>query len=85
MIKKEEKDNKIYITVKDEETGIEWTAVVEKVEFEWCVKQKEELEVEDAEKSVMLDYALFGNCAIPNVTAEEVQKFIDEIYGREDE
>jgi hypothetical protein len=71
MIKMEEKGNKIYIYVKDEDNEIEpveWTTVVEKTEFEQCVKKKKEAGYEDPKESAMLDYALFDNCAIPLVT-----------------
>ena len=73
MIKMKEKDGKIYIYIRDEITGIEWTTIVDKTTFEWCVKKKDEAGVEDPVESVMLDYATFGNCVIPGVTLDDVK------------
>ena len=84
MIRMEDEGEKIIIYVRDELTGIEWTTVVEKTEFEQCVKKKKEAGHEDPKESAMLDYALFDNCAIPLVTFDEVRKFLDEILGEEE-
>ncbi|MEJ2779360.1 hypothetical protein WIW89_00160 [Stygiolobus sp. CP850M] len=84
MIKKKERDGKVYIYVRDEDTGIEWTEVVDKAEFEWCVAQKKELEVEDPERSAMLDFGIFGHCSIPKVTLNDVLKFISELQKGEE-
>lgn len=81
MIKKEEKGDKVYIYVKDQDTGIEWTVTVDEEEFEWCVKKKEEAGFTDPIGSAMLDYALFDRCSIPKVTLDDVQKFLDETKG----
>jgi len=81
MIKKDEKGEKICIYIKDEITRISWEVEVKKEDFEWCVKKKQELGFEDPITHTMLDYALFDQCAIPNISADQVQKFLDEIKG----
>ncbi|AQQ16842.1 C117 [Sulfolobus spindle-shaped virus Lassen] len=68
MIRMEEKGDKVYIYVKDEDNEIEpieWTVIVNKPDFEWCVKKKEEAGYEDPVGSAMLDYAISDNCFIP--------------------
>ncbi len=45
VIKMEEKGNKVYIYVKDEDNeieNVEWTVIVDKAEFEWCIYKKQE-------------------------------------------
>ena len=91
MIKMEEKGNKVHIYTKDEETGIEWTVEVDKSEFDWCVKKKQEARFEDPVGSAMLDYALTDECFVPKpeTPKEKAQKLFDmilkEVQYREDE
>ena len=95
MIKMEEKGNKVYIYVKDEDNKIEhaeWTVIVDRGEFDWCVKKKQEAGYEDPKGSAMLDYALTDQCFIPknetprekalrifDMVLEEVQDSRDEV------
>jgi hypothetical protein len=68
IIKMEEKGNKVYIYVKDEDNeieNVEWTVIVDKAEFEWCVKKKQEAGFEDPVGSAMIEYALTDECFIP--------------------
>ncbi len=54
VIKMEEKGNKVYIYVKDEDTGIDWTTIVDEAEFEWCIYKKQEAGFVDPKGSAML-------------------------------
>jgi len=65
MLKMKVKGDKVYIYIKDEITGIGWTTEVDKIKFEQCVQLKKKAGHKKPKKSVMLDYALFDNCAIP--------------------
>jgi len=68
MIKMEEKGDKIYIYVKDESSEVkeaEWIVVVDKTEFDWCVKKKQEAGFIDPKGSALVDYALTDECFVP--------------------
>jgi hypothetical protein len=91
MIKMEEKGNKVYIYVKDEDTGIDWTTIVDEAEFEWCIYKKQEAGFVDPKGSAMLDYALFGKCSIPERESPRdralmlFDMILEEVQGRKDE
>jgi hypothetical protein len=94
MIKMEEKGNKVYIYVKDEDNefeNAEWTVEVDQNEFEWCVEQKKKAGYEDPVGSAMIDYALTDECSIPKqeTPKEKAQKLfdmiLDEVQYRNDE
>jgi hypothetical protein len=93
-IKMEEKGNKIYIHVKDEDNEIEpaeWSVVVDKAEFEWCVKKKQEAGYADPTGSAMLDYALTDQCFIPKRESPRdralrlFDMILEEVQGSSDE
>ncbi len=72
MITMKKQNGKIYIDVKDEDSGEQWTVEVTQAEFNWCVKQKEKLGFHDPEGSAMLDYAHFQQCFVPKpISAKE--------------
>ena len=82
MIKMEEKGNKVYIYVKDEDNEYEtaeWTTIVDRAEFEWCVKQKEKLGFHDPEGSAMMDYGFFDHCFVPKPVSvkEKARRLFD--------
>ena len=66
MLKMKKKAGKVVIYIRDEITGIDWITEVDKLEFEQCVERKKELGFSDPTTEIMLDYALFDNCAILN-------------------
>jgi len=90
----EEKGNKVYIYVKDEDNeieNVEWTVIVDKAEFEWCIYKKQEAGFVDPKGSAMLDYALFGKCSIPERESSRdralmlFDMILEEVQGRKDE
>ena len=79
MIKMEIRGNKVYIYTRDELSGIESSTVVDKSEFEMCVKKNKELGTSDPVKSAMLDYILLERCVMPITTLDKTKKFLDDI------
>ena len=92
MIKMEEKDNRVYIHVKDEDNEpAEWVVMIDEAEFQWCVEQKKKAGYSDPVGSAMIDYALTGQCFIPKQGSpkEKALKIFDmileEVQFRKDE